>query len=209
MATTAPAKKKKTGDTASKSDLTRQRIVDAAARMFATNGYAHTRLSDIAREAQTHAGGIYYYFSSREQLVDEVLRVSTTRTIDAINARLAALPETATTEDQILAAVTGQISEILALDSYTAAYFKIYSQIPESTKKAHRPVLREFFDIWRRIIRTGQQAGDIRTDIDAAVLRLAIVGSIQWSVEWVDPKTSSAETLGKEMAKLFFSGMKA
>lgn len=208
MATAASAKKTKNAEAgASKSEVTRQRIVDAAAKMFALKGYAHTRLSDIAHEAQSHAGGIYYYFASREQLVEEVLGISTKRTIDAINIRLDALPENATTMDRIRAAVTGQIAEILSHNSYTAAFLKIYSQVPEEVKKRHRPILREFFEIWRRIIRTGQAAGEIRDDLDPAIMRLAIVGSIQWSVEWLQPETSSADVLGDQMAKLFFSGI--
>jgi len=201
-----PLKEKIAGD-ASKSEVTRQRIVDAAARVFAQRGYAHTRLTDIAAEAKSHAGGIYYYFSSREQLVQELLKTSTKRTIDAINARLEALPEGASTLDRLRAAVTAQITEVVAHDSYSAAFLKIYSQVPEEIKIEHRPVLREFFEIWRRIIRQGQAAGEIRTDIDPAVMRLAIVGSIQWSAEWADQNTSSPEKLAEQMAALFFGGL--
>ncbi len=193
---------------ATKSDATRQRIVDAAAKIFAQKGYGHARLTDIATEAQSHAGGIYYYFASREELVEEVLRRSTERTIQAVNAQLNALPGSATSRDKVEAAIVGQMEEILSHDSYTAAFLKIFPQVPESVKKRHRPVLRQFFEIWRKIIHDGQAAGEIRSDIDPAVIRLSIVGSIQWSIEWADPKKSDAKTLGKAMANLHFCGLK-
>ncbi len=192
---------------ATKSEATRQRIVDAAAKIFAQKGYGHTRLTDIATEAQSHAGGIYYYFASREELVEEVLRRSTERTIQAVNAQLDALPAAATARDKVEAAIVGQMEEILAHDSYTAAFLKIYPQVPERVKKRHRPVLRQFFEIWRKLIHDGQEAGEIRSDIDAAVMRLSIVGSIQWSIEWAEPKKSDAKTLGSAMANLHFSGL--
>ncbi|TAL03194.1 MAG: TetR/AcrR family transcriptional regulator [Rhodospirillaceae bacterium] len=202
------SKSQSTENGTSKSDVTRQRILDAAAKVLAEKGYAHTRLSDIADEAESHAGGLYYYFASRKKLVEAILQIATRRTIEAINAQMNALPAKATTEDRIRAAVTGQIAEILSHDAYTTAFLKIYSQVPEDVKKRHRPVLREFFEVWREIIRKGQEAGEIRPDIDASVMRLSIIGSIQWSAEWVVSETSSAEALGEQMAKLFFSGIR-
>ena len=52
-----------------KADLTRQRILDAAAHTFLEKGYAATRLSDIATAAGMQAGSIYYHFDSKEQIM--------------------------------------------------------------------------------------------------------------------------------------------
>lgn len=199
--------KKSATEASKKSDLTRQRILDAAAKIFAQRGYAHTRLADIAREANAHAGGIYYYFASREALVEEVLRISTERAIAAIRDGLSSLADDASTFDKLRIATITQLTGILAEDSYNVAFNKIYPQVPDTIRERHRAVLRDYFEIWRRIIRQGQAAGEVRPDLDAAVMRLAIVGSIQWAVEWAHPQTASAETLGNQMATLFFSGI--
>src|SRR5690242_10810093 len=63
----------------SKSIARRQRILDAAARALAEQGYSEAKLSDIAEEAGTHAGSLYYYFPSREHLMEEVLLTSLNR----------------------------------------------------------------------------------------------------------------------------------
>jgi AcrR family transcriptional regulator len=58
-----------------KSELTRQRILDAAAKVFRSNGYSGARLSDIAALAGIQTGSMYYHFDSREALVEEVLHL--------------------------------------------------------------------------------------------------------------------------------------
>ena len=191
----------------SKSDLTRKRIIDAAAKIFAQKGYSGARLADIAHEAKTRAGGIYYYFSSREELVEEVLARSTLHTIRAVNERIDQLPEGASVIDQIRAAIRGQISAILAEEGYATAYLKIYSQVPDEIKVKHRRILREFFNLWRRLIAAGKESGELRQDIDPAIMRLVIVGSIQWSVEWADAGTSSSDELADKIADIFLGGI--
>ena len=191
----------------SKSDLTRKRIIDAAAKIFAQKGYSGARLADIAAEAKTRAGGIYYYFSSREELVEEVLARSTMFTVQAVNERIDQLPKGASVVDQIRAAIRGQISAILAEEGYATAYLKIYSQVPDEIKAKHRRILREFFNLWRRLIAAGKESGELRQDIDPAIMRLVIVGSIQWSVEWADAGTSSSDELADKIADIFLGGI--
>ena len=62
-----------------KSEATRARILDAAAKIISTKGYAAARLADIASEADTQAGSLYYHFESREALVEEVLDIAIDR----------------------------------------------------------------------------------------------------------------------------------
>ncbi|WP_459980009.1 TetR/AcrR family transcriptional regulator, partial [Mycobacterium avium] len=57
----------------SKSSLTRTRILDAAARVLSERGYAGLRLTDVAAAAELQAPAIYYYFSSRDELIEEVM----------------------------------------------------------------------------------------------------------------------------------------
>lgn len=51
----------------------RQEILSTARRLFAERGYAGCRVSDIAREADMSQGNIYWYFSSKEEILKAVL----------------------------------------------------------------------------------------------------------------------------------------
>jgi AcrR family transcriptional regulator len=47
---------------------TRERILDAALDIFSNRGYHDARLDDIAREAHTSKGSIYFHFPNKERL---------------------------------------------------------------------------------------------------------------------------------------------
>jgi len=57
-----------------KAALTRQRIVEAALRLFAAKGYEQTTMRDIAKETGCALGLAYRYFASKEELVLELYR---------------------------------------------------------------------------------------------------------------------------------------
>ena len=61
-------------DPGSKSARTRDRILDAAAHVLSRKGYAGTRLTDVADRAAIQAPAIYYYFPSRDDLIEEKYR---------------------------------------------------------------------------------------------------------------------------------------
>ncbi|MET0931240.1 MAG: TetR family transcriptional regulator [Aeromicrobium sp.] len=52
-----------------KAEQTRQSIIDAAMRLFRTHGYDKATMRAIADEAGVSIGNAYYYFSSKEHLI--------------------------------------------------------------------------------------------------------------------------------------------
>lgn len=65
------ARKQKT--VSSNASETRENLLKLAARTFGTQGYSATTMRKIAEQAGIEAASIYYHFSSKEQLVDEVM----------------------------------------------------------------------------------------------------------------------------------------
>jgi AcrR family transcriptional regulator len=54
---------------AKKSDATKALILDTALRLFAERGYERTTMRAVATEAEVSVGNAYYYFDSKEHLV--------------------------------------------------------------------------------------------------------------------------------------------
>lgn len=52
---------------------TRQRLLDAAVQVFLTNGYARTRVQDIAREAGLTTGAMYAHFENKADLLSAAI----------------------------------------------------------------------------------------------------------------------------------------
>ncbi len=51
----------------------RQELIDAAERLFMEKGYDQTAVSDIVREVQVAHGTFYYYFPSKEDILEAVI----------------------------------------------------------------------------------------------------------------------------------------
>lgn len=51
----------------------RERLVDAAMRLFYSRGFSRTSLADVAEECDVAIGNIYYYFKSKESLAEAVI----------------------------------------------------------------------------------------------------------------------------------------
>ncbi|MFE4857619.1 TetR/AcrR family transcriptional regulator [Streptomyces sp. NPDC056670] len=67
-----------------RAELTRQRILDAAARVFAEHGYAAGTTNRIAERARVSIGSLYQYYPNKDAILVELL----TRHLDAGMAAL-------------------------------------------------------------------------------------------------------------------------
>ncbi len=57
-----------------KSERTRQRIVEAANRLFYHKGYHNTSFTDVVQASGVPRGNIYYYFKKKEQILEAALK---------------------------------------------------------------------------------------------------------------------------------------
>jgi AcrR family transcriptional regulator len=62
----------------------RERILDAAFHVFSRRGYRDTAVDDVARQAETSKGGLYFHFPTKESLFLELVR----STADKLVARV-------------------------------------------------------------------------------------------------------------------------
>ena len=58
-----------------KGEKRKQELIRIAYRMFVSKGYERTSVDDIIREAGIAKGTCYYYFKSKEQMLEEVIEM--------------------------------------------------------------------------------------------------------------------------------------
>lgn len=78
---------------------TRDRLLDAAARVFARHGYRAGTTNRIAAEAGMSIGTLYRYFPNKDALVGELARIHALESVGATERTLTELP--ATVEDAV------------------------------------------------------------------------------------------------------------
>jgi AcrR family transcriptional regulator len=169
----------------SKSIERRQRILDAAARALAERGYSEAKLSDIAQEAGTHAGNLYYYFPSREDLVREVLTTS----LDRISEFSDSL-ETAHLSplERVLAFVRLLVEQTLAPDDhYFRAYLRAGNQVPEAMHEVLQTRRHRMRHTLARLVEDAQAAGQISSRADPTITAQFLIGATNWVSIWYEP----------------------
>ena len=57
-----------------KSERTRQRIIEAANRLFYHKGYSQTSFSDVVVAANVPRGNIYYYFKTKDEILEAAIQ---------------------------------------------------------------------------------------------------------------------------------------
>ena len=67
---------------------TTDKILEAAAELFASHGYVNSTLDDVAALAGFTKGAVYYYFKDKESVLLEVLKRIETRSIDTTAAKV-------------------------------------------------------------------------------------------------------------------------
>jgi AcrR family transcriptional regulator len=183
-------------------------VLDAAAQVFRQKGYIGTRLSDIADVAGIQGGSLYYHFSSRDALAEEVLLVGQIRTLDMVRDRIDDLPEGARPIDRLRAAIIAQGAAVLEVGDYTSATIRMLPQVPENIRRRTVVAQKEFAQDWDRLLKRARAAGEIRQEIDLHLIRMLMMGALNSAVEWYHPGGGlSGEELAEQVADVFLHGL--
>lgn len=188
-------------------DDTREQILAAAAGLFRRHGYAATTLRQIADAAGIKAASIYYHFGSKDEILGEVLDKGIVAVMDQVRSRIEALPEPASARERIAAAIEGHLIGLLHHGDFTSANIRIYGQIPPHAQERHRVVRRQYAKFWSDLLRHALADGTLRPDIDLAVMRLFVIGALNWTVEWYDPARGPFESFAAQVSDIVFEGI--
>jgi len=190
-----------------KAALKRQSIIDAAAVVFRKRGYAQATLAEIAAEAGTQAGSLYYYFDSREQLVEEVLTYSTIRLTEVVDTTLDSLPEDADSLTRLMAVIRAHVLTVLNRDDYSIAYQKIHDQVTSEMRDRIARVPRAYGRFWTGLFKDAVRDGFLKADLDPRLTRLLLIGSISWMADWYKGDgPSGPDEIADSVLRLFFEG---
>jgi AcrR family transcriptional regulator len=191
----------------SKSARTRARILDAAAHVLSAKGFAGTRLSDVAEHAEIQAPAIYYYFASREELIEEVMYCGVAELRKHVQEALNDLPPETSPVDRIMTAVEAHLRHELEISDYATASISNSGQIPQHLRTRQLKEETSYGRVWRRLFDNALAEGQIRADLDPHYAQLLVLGALNWAAEWRDPRRDSVDTIVANAQSLVRHGL--
>jgi AcrR family transcriptional regulator len=149
----------------------RNRIVEAATKLFRRNGFHRTVIKDIAQELGVSQGHIYQYISKKEDILVLILD----RAVQDYKEKLFDIPAgDGTPVDRIRAAMR---SYYLILDGHHEKTNVLYNQVSNldpSDRKIFDQVEREVSELFQSLIDEGIEQG-LFAEVDSYILAFNIV----------------------------------
>jgi AcrR family transcriptional regulator len=170
--------------------------------MLAQKGFAGTRLADIAELVQVQTPAIYYHYSSREELVEEVMHAGAAAMRQHLSTALAELPHDTTPTERIAAAVDAHLRIELQLSDYSHAIIRNANQLPAEVNQRALAEVTAYNNMWRSLIDDLRQAGQLRPDVSPSLARMLVLGALNWATEWwqtaegpIEPLITTAQSM--------------
>ena len=151
-------------------------ILDAAIKVFARKGYHGCRVSDIAREADIAYGLVYHYFTNKEEILRTIFEERWSGFLELVD-EIAARETTA--EDKLVSIAA------LMLNAYRVRpdWVKVLVlELQRSSRFAEPGQIRAvglLFQSVARILRAGQETGELRSDLDPDVACYVFIGALE------------------------------
>jgi AcrR family transcriptional regulator len=152
----------------------RRLLLDAAVRVFARKGFHAARVGDIAEEAHVAHGLLYHYFSSKEEVLATIFRETWTDLLGAVSD-----------VEESEAPAREQLRQVAAI------LLRSWRRNPDLVRVLVREVTRSSeverrigeidaaFEALERIVRKGQEAGELRDDLDARLAAVVFYGALE------------------------------
>jgi len=193
----------------SKSEATRQSILHAAAGLFRQQGYAAVSLRDIAEAVGMKTGSLYYHFSSKEGLVEEILTLGTQGALGASKAAVEALGPAADPVDKLEAVVLAHTRFLHDEEDFASANLKILQQVPPQIRERHVRQDREYGHFVAGIIDEIAATHGLAPGIDPSILRMLCFGAMNWSISWFDADGASPSQIADQLMTMVRRGVLA
>jgi len=177
-------------------------ILNVSARMFAEHGYAATSLQQIADELGILKGSLYYYISSKEDLLYEVIK----QVYTAGTANFQALSgKGGDAVKRLQKAIEGHVVYLIENLTATTVFLHEFERL--SPERREELASLDYTKQVRDLIVIGQDQGGLRSDVDPALAAMAVLGATNWIYRWYHLGPHTPQEIGKEFATILVKGM--
>jgi AcrR family transcriptional regulator len=190
----------------------RNEIAEASIRVFNRRGFKGASMSAVAAELDIDRASLYYYFSSKEELFDQLVRAVVERNLEIIKQiESSGASASRKLRDLVNALMTSYGDNYPLFYIYIRENLSHVSDDRTEWSKSMRKINAETVDAVISIIETGYADNSLKKVGSARVVAYGILGIVGWTHRWFRPDQSdiSAEEIGKTYAGLLLAGLES
>jgi len=186
-----------------------RRILEAAVRVFAAQGYDASRVGDVAKEAGVAYGLVYHYYESKEAVLEAVFREAWGRLLAAV----ALAEETGGNAAEQLESVVK-----IVLRAWRDDPDLVRLLVHEVTRNPHiqdeLDEIGQAFASLERMVRRGQADGTFRAELDPKLAAFMLYGALEevltgWVLGQLPDDASAVSAAEREVTATMVGGLRA
>ena len=182
------------------------RILEAAVRIFAKQGFHQSTVAQIAKEAGVADGTIYLYFKNKDDILVQFFSYRTKQVFEQFQAEV---DRAANSLDKLRNLIRRHLEEFQK-DRDGAIVYQVethqYNRLAEAQIKE---MSKMYLDIIADIVEQGQQTGMIRKDLYVGLVKRFIIGAVDEVINtWVHADEDyDLASMADPLVDLFIKGI--
>ncbi|HPG38525.1 MAG TPA: TetR/AcrR family transcriptional regulator [bacterium] len=160
----------------------RAKILKAAIKIFARDGFFNAKVEEIAKEAGVATGTTYLYFDNKD---DILISIFEEEMIPIIETMRNAISKKATAREKIIEIITCHL-KMMQEKADMGQLLEL--ELRQSSKFIHGyqgTRFKEYLDIMGETLAVGQESGEFRNDIHPVIFKQILFGALdQISMNW-------------------------
>jgi AcrR family transcriptional regulator len=190
------------------SEIRRNQILDAATTVFVRQGFQHARMDDIVEESGLSKGTLYWYFKSKEDIINAILRRLFTGDLENLQSLLQA---EGTASERLIQLTNHRVIGLKRMSSLVPIIFEFYAVAVHQQwiKQFINEYFRHFRTLLEQLIQQGIDRGEFRhiNATNAAITFASLYEGL--TLHWMmDPQTVQWEILSENSLPMLLDGLK-
>jgi AcrR family transcriptional regulator len=179
-------------------------VLAAATRVFAEEGYDRASIRSVAQRAGISVAGLYYYVSSKEELLFLIQFHAFDQLIQQFHGSSEGLADPA---DRLRLLMRNHLERFLGNMSELIVCSREIDRLVGDYREQIEDKHREYFNLALQLFRElADQHGE--TQVDPRMAALAMFGSINWVHTWYRPGAGpSAAQMADDLVRLYLRGV--
>ncbi len=191
------------------SEIRKNQILDAATKVFVRQGFQHARMDDIVEESGLSKGTLYWYFKSKEDIINAILHRLFTGDIEHLESLLQA---GGTASERLMQLTGDRVRGLQRMSSLVPIIFEFYAVAVHQqwVKQFINEYFQHFRTLLEELIQQGIDSGEFH-QVNARNTAISFASLYDGlTLHWmIDPQSVQWEVLSENAVPLLLEGLKA
>ncbi|MFC5712571.1 TetR/AcrR family transcriptional regulator [Thalassorhabdus alkalitolerans] len=160
---------------------TKERITEAALKLFEEYGFHAVTVDKIVRESRTSKGGFYHNFKSKDELLYTIHDSFITYVLDkAVEAH----SRYGTPTEKLYATVRSFVKMFEMYRAHVTVFYQESLYLAPEYFTEIKKKRNKYKELMFSVVREGITEGEFRKEIPVPIMSMAIFGMINWTYKW-------------------------